>query len=110
LGRVLRTEFFQEIGSVEFDGARADIQPPSNLLARAAPDDFAQDETLPRSQMSLDFRGLGGGRRRPSGSRLPRFGKHLLIEEASWRQPGTHRGDHLSVAAKSRRRSSTDVL
>ena len=95
-GCVLRIEFFQQIGSVKFDGARADVERASHLFAGMPPDDFSQDHTLPRSQMLMQFgilRGLGLGnlQHRPS-ARLAQLGKHFRIEETSlW--PSGHCSD-----------------
>jgi len=39
-------ELFQQIGSMEIDGARADAERPCSLLAGGAPDDLSQRNTF----------------------------------------------------------------
>jgi hypothetical protein len=48
IGGVFRGDFLQQIGTVEFDGTRADFEKARNLLTGMSHNDFSQDPTLPR--------------------------------------------------------------
>jgi hypothetical protein len=47
---VPRADFFQQIGPVEFDGARTNPERARDLLVGETPDDLSQHHPLPRSQ------------------------------------------------------------
>jgi hypothetical protein len=48
IGGVFRGDFLQQIGTVEFDGTRADFEKARNLLTGMSHNDFSQNPTLPR--------------------------------------------------------------
>jgi hypothetical protein len=47
---VPRAEFLQQIGPMEFDGARTNAERARDLLVGETPDDLSQHHPLPRSQ------------------------------------------------------------
>jgi hypothetical protein len=47
IGCVFRVDFLQQIGTVEFDGTRADFEKARNLLTGMSHNDFSQDPTFP---------------------------------------------------------------
>lgn len=49
INRVLRAGFFQQIGPVEFNGTRADVERPRGFLAGGSQDDLGQHCAFPRS-------------------------------------------------------------
>jgi hypothetical protein len=98
---VPRPVFFQQIGSMEFDGARADVERARGLLAGVPPHDFSQDQTLFRGQMRL----AKPFRQWPSGLKcFPPFG---VDETSLWLARGHCGGPPSNSRTEGKRRGLT---
>jgi hypothetical protein len=81
------TELFQEIGAMEIDGARADAQCPSGLLAGGTPNDLSQRNTFFGSQDLMS----GNGFDRISGAPFSlRFRPALCLRHSPAIPPRPH--------------------